>query len=78
MPLPTVTGLHKDCCLLADRIREAPWPRRRSPYYVTAIGATVGHSRRVPPVDLEHAPRGRTPLCEVAPIEARTSDQAGA
>jgi hypothetical protein len=78
MPLPTVTGWRNDCYLLADRIRGAPWLRRRPPCYVTAIGPTVGHSRGVPPVDLEHVTPDRTPLCEVAPFEARTSDQAGA
>jgi hypothetical protein len=77
MPLPTVTGLRSDCCLLADRI-DVPWPRRRPPYYVTAMGLTADHSRGVPPVDLEHVTPGRTPLREVAPFEARTSDQAGA
>ncbi len=32
MHLPIATGLRNDRGLLADRIRDAPWLRRRQPY----------------------------------------------
>jgi hypothetical protein len=77
MHLTNAIGLRDDRGLLADRIGDAPWVRRRLPYYVTAMARTADHSPCVPSVDLELVTSSRTILCEIAPFETRTSDQAG-